>query len=311
MGVEVIGGGAPGAAGTGVEASELAGTELVAAPPGDAEVLDTSAAPAAGRRARSRSRSWLHPKIWLPPLILFGLLVLAWQLYGRTGDNRLRLPPASDVLSKIGDDPNLFWQALLVTLQEAVVGAAIGMGAAFVLATLMRQFMVINRAVLPLAIVISVTPLLAIAPALTIAFGFGFTPKYILVALIVFFPFLINTLAGLASADQQALDVFATLHASWWEVYWRLRLPSSLPYLFAGARICVPLSVIAAVVAEFTSASTTHYGLGSLITTAANLSDLTTLYACVVCLAALGIALTILVVLLQSWVLRWNQPSTR
>jgi NitT/TauT family transport system permease protein len=215
------------------------------------------------------------------------------------------------VLSKIVDNPNLFWQALLVTLQEAVVGAAIGMGVAFVLATLMRQFMVINRAVLPLAIMISVTPLLAIAPALTLAFGYGYAPKYILVALIVFFPFLINTLAGLASVDQQALDVLGTLHASWWEVYSRLRLPSSLPYLFAGARICVPLSVIAAVVAEFTSSSTTHYGLGSLITTAAGGADLTTLYACVVCLAALGIALTVIVVLLQRWVLRWNEPSTR
>jgi NitT/TauT family transport system permease protein len=308
VGGAVIGGGA-GAAGTGVEAGKLAGAELVGGPPGT-EALEAGASASIGR-ARSRTRAWLHPKIWLPPLVLFGLLVLAWQLYGSTPHGELILPPMTQVLARIGDDPNLFWQALLVTLQEAVVGAAFGMGAAFVLATLMRQFLVLNRAMLPLAIVISVTPLIAIAPALTIAFGYGFKPKYILVALIVFFPFLINTLAGLASVDQQALDVLATLHASWWEIYWRLRLPSSLPYLFAGARICLPLSVIGAVVAEFTAASSTHYGLGSLITTAANQADLTTLYACVVCLMVLGIALTVIVVLLQRFVLRWNQPSTR
>jgi NitT/TauT family transport system permease protein len=241
-------------------------------------------------------------------LVAFGLLILVWQLVAL--HNRFVIPTVPQIVSELVDHPGLFWQNFLVTLQEAVVGASCGMAAAFILAIAMCQVRLIERALMPLAVTLNVTPIIAIAPGLVVAFGFGLTPKYIVTAVIVFFPFLINSLVGLRSTDPQAHDVLRTLHASQGEILLRLRLPSSLPYLFAAARICMPLSVIGAVVAEFTAAGRAS-GLGSLIETAASLSDLKTVYASVLVLAFLGIALTLAVVVLQRSVLGWHQSSPR
>jgi len=253
-----------------------------------------------------RAPRWLHPRVWLAPVVAFGLLVLGWQLYAV--HNPYVIPTVPEVLSQIGDKPGFYAHNLLVTLQEAVVGAGCGMLAAFILAVVMCHVHVLERALMPLAVILNVTPIIAIAPGLVVAFGFGFTPKYIVTGVIVFFPFLINSLIGLRALEPQALDVLATLHASRWEVLWRLRLPASLPFLFAAARICLPLSVIGAVVAEFSAAGQAA-GLGALIETAANQADLKTVYASVLSLAVLGIALTVVVVLLQRRMLSWHSSA--
>ena len=144
--------------------------------------------------------------------------------------------------------------------------------------------------------------------ASSVAFGFGMTPKYVIACLLVFFPFLVNALAGLRDVDPEALDLVATLHASRAEVLWRLRLPSSLPYLFAAGRICMPLSLVGAVVAEFVAAGEAK-GLGTLVVTAASLGDLGTVYAAVVVLAVLGVAMFGAVVALQRLVLGRYAPA--
>lgn len=249
---------------------------------------------------------WLRPKMWLPPLVAFAFLAFAWQLYA--SHNRFVIPTVPQVWDELVGHPGLFWENLLVTLQEVAVGASCGMLAGFVLAVGMCQFKVVERALMPLAVMLNVTPIIAVAPGLVVAFGFGMAPKYVVTAVIVFFPFLINSLIGLRAADEQTQEVLRTLHASEWEILVRVRVPSSLPYLFAAARICLPLSVIGAVVAEFSAAGKAS-GLGSLIQTSASLSDLKTVYASVVVLAALGIALTLLVVVVQHRVLAWHGGS--
>jgi NitT/TauT family transport system permease protein len=252
-----------------------------------------------------RRRS-LRAGVWLPPAIAFAALVGAWQLYAI--HHPYVLPRLSAIKMQLSSHPGLFTRNAWTTLEEALVGGFAGMGIAFVLALVMFYVRVIERALLPLAVVLNVTPLVAIAPALVVAFGFGMTPKYVIAALIVFFPFLVNALTGLRDVDPEALDLVATLHASRAEVLWRLRLPSSLPYLFAAARICVPLSLVGAVVAEFVAAGDAK-GLGTLIVTAASLGDLGTVYAAVVVLAALGVALFVAVVALQRLVLGRYAPA--
>lgn len=241
--------------------------------------------------------------VWLPPLVAFGLLAVGWQVYA--AHNRYVLPTVPQIFTTIWHNPEMFWHNALVTLQEIAVGAACGMGAAFVLAVVMAEVGTIERAVMPLAVALNVTPVVAIAPGLVVAFGFGMLPKYLVTAIIVFFPFLVNSLTGLRSVDPAAMDVMTTLHASRWELLRRLRLPSSLPFLFAGARICLPLSVVGAVVAEFSAAGRLS-GLGSLIETSAQASDLKTIYASVLILAVIGILLTLVVVVLQARVLWWD-----
>lgn len=242
----------------------------------------------------------LRAGYWLPPAIAIAALLLLWQVYA--SHHPYVLPRLSKVGSQLSDHPALFARNAGTTLEEALVGGLAGMGAAFLLAVVMFYVRVIERALLPLAVVLNVTPLVAIAPALVVALGFGMTPKYVIAAVLVFFPFLVNALAGLRDVDPQVLDVAATLDASRAEVLWRIRLPSSLPYLFAAGRICMPLSLVGAVVAEFVAAGEAK-GLGTLVVTAASLGDLGKVYAAVAVLALLGVGLFTVVVVAERLVL--------
>ncbi|MGH7911688.1 MAG: ABC transporter permease, partial [Candidatus Dormibacteraceae bacterium] len=215
---------------------------------------------AAGRRAAfgEGPSAWtvlsrrLSPRVWAPPLVAFVALAAGWQLYALT--NRFVLPTLPEVAGVLAAHPGLFLGNLLVTLQEALVGAACGMGLGWLGALAITRLPLAERALMPVAVVLNVTPIVAIAPGLVVAFGFGMLPKYIVTAVIVFFPFLINSIAGLKAVDPAARDVLTTLHASRLEIMLRLQIPGSVPFLLAGARICLPLSLIGAVVAEFSAA---------------------------------------------------------
>jgi NitT/TauT family transport system permease protein len=246
---------------------------------------------------------WFRPSFLLPPLVALAALAVGWQVYAI--HNPYVIPRLQAIFDDLGSRPDLYLRNALTTLEEALIGAAVGMTAAFLLAVVMSFVAVVERALLPLAVVLNVTPVIAIAPALVVAFGFGESPKYIITAILVFFPFLINSLTGLRSVDPRALDVLRTLHASRSEIMRKLSLPSSLPFLFAAARICLPLSLIGAVVAEFVAAGTAN-GLGTLIVTAASLGDLKTIYASVFILSVMGVALFLLVVMVQNRVLTWH-----
>lgn len=235
----------------------------------------------------------LSPRVWAPPLVGIGVLAAAWQLYAMA--NRFVLPTLPQIAGALLGDPGLYLGNLVVTLQEAVVGAACGMALGFLGALAITRLPLAERALMPLAVVLNVTPIVAIAPGLVVAFGFGMLPRYIVTAVVVFFPFLINSIAGLRAVDPGAEDVFATLHASRLEVLLHLRIPGSVPFLIAGARICLPLSLIGAVVAEFSAAGQAS-GLGSLVETAASQSNLPVVYAAVFVLGLLGIGLTLVVV---------------
>ncbi len=248
---------------------------------------------------------------WLPPVVAFGVLTLAWQLVAVStvqGGVPTVLPTVPAVVSELWRNPDLFWRDTVVTLQEVAVGLPASFVAAFGLAVAMSYVKVVERAVMPLAVVLNVTPVVALAPGLVVAFGFDLVPRYIVTAVIVFFPFLVNSLVGLRSADPEALEVLQTLHASPLEVLFRLRLPSSLPYLFAAARVCLPLSVVGAVVAEMSSSGDV-LGLGSLIETASASDDLARIYAAILVLAVLGLALTLAVAVLERRVLSWRLPA--
>jgi NitT/TauT family transport system permease protein len=250
----------------------------------------------------------LRLSAWLAPLIAIAIAALIWELYA--GHNRYVIPTIPGILQTLKDQPGIFWHNGLITLREIGIGAACGMGAAMVLAILMVEVPILERALMPMAVVLNVTPIVAIAPALVVAFGFGNLPKYLVTAIIVFFPFLVNVLTGLRNVDPQALDVMNTLHASRWERFYHLRLPSCLPFLFAAARICLPLSVVGAVVAEF-SASGQLAGLGALIQVSAQQSDLKTIWASILILAVLGVLFTVIISVAQAKILWWDAPNRR
>ncbi|MGC8628209.1 MAG: ABC transporter permease [Acidimicrobiales bacterium] len=250
-----------------------------------------------------RKVSWLHPRTWSPPFVVFGIVLGIWELLA-LHDHYL-LPTVGSVAQQLVRHPRTYIANGADTLEEALPGVAISYAVAMLLAVVMSQSRLVMRAVLPAAVVLNVTPLIAIAPALGVALGFGRAPKIVLAGLITFFPTLINTIAGLRSADPQALEVMQTLHASRWDVLWRLQLPSSLPYLFAAARVVVPLGVVGAAISEMVSNGTSN-GLGWYIETWSSNSQLDLAWAGIATLAAIGLVLTALVVLAENRVLRWR-----
>ncbi|MFW7415488.1 ABC transporter permease [Demequina sp. SO4-18] len=256
----------------------------------------------AAARVKRVARSTLRPTRMLPPVIAFAAAAALWQLVAIA--NPYVLPRIDAVISTLVGNPGMYFTNFLVTFQEVLVGAASGVVAGFLVAVIMAEFEVVERALMPLVVIVMVTPIVAIAPALVVAFGFGMVPKYIVTALVVFFPMLVNSLAGLRSVDTGALAVMRTLHANRWEVFRVLRFPGSMPYVFAGLRIALPLAVVGAAVAEFVAAGT-QAGLGSLVTTAAAQANLEVTWAAIVLLAQLGVLLIMALAVVRRRVLWW------
>ena len=270
-------------------------------------IRDTTATLATARLRSGARRSgippWLRWGSWGPTLITFVIAATLWQVVAWT--NPYVLPTLEAIGGSLVDDAGMYWSNFLVTLLEVVVGASAGILAGFALAVVMAEFQIIERAVMPLVIIVMVTPIVAIAPALVVAFGFGMVPKFIVTGLVVFFPMLVNSLAGLRDVDQRALDVFKTLHASRWEIFRELRFPGSMPYVFAGLRIALPLAVVGAAVAEFVAAGQ-QAGLGSLVTTSAAQANLPVTWASIALLCLLGVLLIILLAVVRKRVLWWS-----
>src|SRR5262249_2434538 len=141
-----------------------------------------------------------------------------------------------------------------ITLLEAMVGLGLGSVVGLSLGTIVARSVFMERLVYPVAVTIRSTPFIAIAPLFILWFGFTLMPKAPVAGLACFFPMLANSIAGLRSVDPLALEFFQSVHASPRQVFWRLRVPSALPYLFASLRLCVSMSLIGAVVGELVGA---------------------------------------------------------
>lgn len=263
--------------------------------------IAAAAAPARGTGPGLAKR--LRVTTWLPPLIAFAVAGLLWQLVAIT--NPYVIPTLDAIGASLVSDAGMYFSNLLVTAQEVVIGAAAGILGGFLLAVVMAEFQLVERAVMPLVVVVMVTPIVAIAPALVVAFGFGMAPKYIVTGLVVFFPMLVNSLAGLRDVDGRALDVMTTLHASRWEIFRHLRLPGSMPYFFAGLRIALPLAIVGAAVAEFVAAGQ-QAGLGSLVTVSAAQANLPVTWASIALLCVMGVVLVSLLALVRKRMLWWS-----
>lgn len=222
-------------------------------------------------------------------LLIVGLVVAAWELVVRLREIPIYILPApSKIALTLAQNPGLYLEASLLTLGEALAGLALGTLAGIAAATLLGFWPRLERGVMTLAILVKSTPLVAIAPLLTIWLGFGVLPKIIITGLLTFFPVLVNALSGLGAADPALLDTFHSWHASRGEIYRHVRVPTALPYLFAALKISGPLALIGAVVAEWTGASG---GLGRIMWLAYTNLNLPYLFAAVFILAAAGMAL--------------------
>jgi len=258
-----------------------------------------------GTDADPRRRSkW---RTYVPAILLFLAALGIWELWVVARDvPTYLLPRVSEIGTELGEQGWSLFRHLRWTMLEAVLGFLVGSTAAFVAAVIFVHVRAVEGALFPWAIVLQTIPIVAIAPLLTIWFGFTLVPKVAIAAIICFFPVLVNTSRGLRSISPQALELMNVLSARKTAVFWRLRVPSSLPYVFAGLRIASTLAVIGAIVAEFTGSDR---GIGFVIIQASYRLDTKRLFAGLVLSSAGGIVFFTLIGLLERMTVRW--PGAR
>ena len=242
---------------------------------------------------------------------LTGLAVFfgGWEAYVRlTGVSPLTLPPPSRILLHIAGDPGFYISNGAVTLSEALVGFVLALVVALVIATSMAHSRFVERATMPIIVLVQSTPVAVLAPVFLLWFGFSPVSKILVAALFAFIPFVANALTGLRSVDRDTLEVMRSVDASKLEILRHLRFPHALPGLFAAARICVSLALVGAVIGELYGGSTE--GLGYQARTAQSRSLVDQLWGSVLSLALIGIVLTLLVMAVERRTLRWHTSQS-
>jgi NitT/TauT family transport system permease protein len=241
-----------------------------------------------------------------PALITIGILI-GWEL----GIDLLRIP--SFLLPKpsaVAVEFFRLWKIVLphmwITLFEATVGLILAGVISIVLAVGIVHFKLIERTVYPYAVATKVVPIIAVAPLLTVWFGFGIEPKIVTAILVSYFPILVNTVKGLQSADRQMVRLMKSLFATRWQIFTKISIKYSLPYVFAGFRISSTLAVIGAIVGEFVGADR---GLGFFLVIAQSELDVRKMFAGVALCALLGLFLFLVVVALERYFLFWHESA--
>lgn len=231
--------------------------------------------------------------------------LLGWETAVRLAQTPVYLlPPPSLIFQKLTANLDTLLAAAGVTMFEALAGLLLGAAIGLGLAVLLNFWAGLEAGVLSLAMLVKATPLIAIAPILTIWLGFGPAPKIVVTALLTFFPVLVNTLSGFRAADRAALELFESLAASPAEIFIHLRWPAAQPYVFAALKVSGPLALIGAVVAEWLGASS---GLGREMWLAYSNLNMPALFAAVFVLAGFSTALYQLILVLEQRVIFWSE----
>jgi len=217
-------------------------------------------------------------------------------------------PSPIAVLGAFAENADTLWNNFLPTLLEAGLGFIVGNMIAIALAIWFVYSPLAEKAFYPIAVIVKSIPIIALAPILVLLFGNGIAPKVIVAGLICFFPTLVNMVQGLQSTSPAMLDLMRVLSASQAEIFWKVRLPASLPFLFAALKIAATSCVMGAIVAEWIGSS---YGLGALIIDATYNFRSPLLYATVVVAATLAVILFFAVSLLEKNIVRWKPPASR
>jgi ABC-type nitrate/sulfonate/bicarbonate transport system permease component len=243
----------------------------------------------------------------LPPALLLALVILAWQgIASLHGVDDLTLASPVETWNALERDRTLLFDEAGVTLVEVLLGLAISIVLAFGIAVAMHLVRPLRDAAYPLLLASQAIPLLVLAPLFILAFGYGIGPKLAIVALICFFPIVVNVLDGLRSVDADLLKLMRSLGATRWARLWKAELPASLPFLFSGIRIAATVSVIGAVFGEWAGADR---GLGRLVLLSNNQLQTPRVYAGTVLLTLMAIALFAIVSLVERVAIPWRRET--
>ena len=251
----------------------------------------------------------------LLPLVVGLLVIAAWQgAVRRFGVPTYVLPSPSDIATAFMDNWASLLQSLWTTLRVTLEAFVLAIAGGVALALLFALSKTIEAALYPYAVILQVTPVVAIAPLILIWVGYErIDLALVIVAWIVaFFPILANTTLGLRSADHNLIDLFRLYGASRWQILRGVQLPSALPYLLGAMKISGGLALIGAIVAEFVAGSGTATGLAWRIIEAGNRLEIAKMFAALALLAALGVTIFAALSALEWLVLhRWHESAIR
>jgi len=250
-----------------------------------------------GRLERFAAATWR-------PLLLLALIVAGWWFVTARGMVPVYLVPTPmQVVETLVSDRALLFENTTITLYETLLGFALAAILGLVTAVLIVYSNTMDKALYPIILFAQVIPKIAIAPILVVWFGFGMTPKIILAVLIAFFPVVISGVAGLRSVDPELLDLSATMGASRWKTFRKIRFPGALPSLMSGLKVAVTLAVVGAVVGEFVGASS---GLGYVLLLASGNLNAPLLFADLILMSAIGVTLFVIVEAAEALVIPWH-----
>jgi ABC-type nitrate/sulfonate/bicarbonate transport system permease component len=239
-------------------------------------------------------------------LLLVGVLVL-WQVVATLpGIDNLLLASPLEAIGAIGDDAGLIADAAGVTAVEVVLGLAIAVAFALASVVAMHLWRPFRDAAYPLLVASQAIPIVVLAPLFVLAFDYGIGPKLAIVALVCFFPLAVNTLDGLRSVEPDLLKLMRSLGASRLATLRKVEFPAALPSFFSGLKVAASVSVIGAVFGEWAGADA---GLGRLVLLANNQLQTPRVYAGVVVLTLMAIALFLVVALVEWLVVPWNRTE--
>jgi len=269
------------------------------APPqlSEEDLLVPAVRPTFGRRLRSMSRKYLSA------VALTVALLVAWELIVRLGHvPEYLLPAPTQILADLKTDWVILWPAMLVTLKEVVIGFVIATVAGVGLAVVLHLYGPLRRAMYPILIGSQTIPIVVLAPILVILLGYGILPKLVIVALICFFPIVVNGIDGLRAVDEDFIRMMYTLDATRWGIFRRVEFPGALPSFFSGMRIAATFAAIGAVFGEW---SGSNAGLGYVMLEATPNLLTARIFAAILMLTVISLVLFGLVSLLERIAVPW------
>ncbi len=277
----------------------------------EAVPVETTATPPSNLRILIRTR----PELILAPVLLVVILV-GWEWgvpYFDVPNYVLPTPSAIGVALWRGLDAGLtarggYWLHTGVTVWEVLLGFFIGSGVGLLLGTIISQFRIVEATLRIYLVAIQSLPKIALAPIIVLWFGFGLTSKVVIICLLTFFPLLINSMAGFKAVDPERLELMRALGANPWQIFWKVRLPSAMPYIFAGLDMAAVFAVVGAVVGEFVGA---QRGLGTLILSMNAQMDIAGTFSVFIILALVGIAIHKCLRMVERRVLFWSGEEQR
>jgi NitT/TauT family transport system permease protein len=231
----------------------------------------------------TRARVWAN--VFLPALGLVLAVAVWWLATIIFSLDPFFVPSPADVVESFSKLPKYLLSESWVTIWRVLVGFVIAAGSGLVIAVLLAASQTVERMTMPVLAAVNAIPKVALAPLLLVWFGFGDTPKIVMVVLLSFFPVVVATMAGLTSTPADLRVLARSLSASWWQTFVKVRLPWALPQIFVGLKVATPLAIIGAVIGEVVNPDR---GLGSVIAGSGASSDTSLAFAALILLAIIG-----------------------